>query len=41
MPATQARILWEVPEATIEWLLEPENPAVAVLTRRTPLGEPS
>lgn len=24
-----------IPPATIEWLLEPENPAVAVLTRRT------
>ena len=29
----------EVPPATIEWLTEPENPAVAVLTRRRFLGE--
>lgn len=29
-----------VPAETIEWLLEPSNPAVAVLTRRTLLGEP-
>lgn len=28
-----------VPSETIEWLLEPENPAVSVLTRRTLLGE--
>ncbi len=27
------------PRETIDWLLEPENPAVAVLTRRTLLGE--
>ena len=39
MPATQARILAEAPASTLEWLLEPENPAVAVLTRRTLLGE--
>ena len=39
MPATVARILTEVPAGTVEWLLEPENPAVAVLTRRTLLGE--
>jgi len=39
MPAA-AEILKTVPEATIEWLLEPENPPVAVLTRRTLLGEP-
>jgi hypothetical protein len=29
-----------VPAAALAWLLEPENPAVAVLTRRTLLGEP-
>ncbi len=40
MPATTARILSEVPAETLEWLLEPENPAVSVLTRRTLLGEP-
>lgn len=34
------RIVADVPAATIEWLLEPENPAIAVLTRRTLLGEP-
>jgi hypothetical protein len=28
-----------VPSATLDWLLEPENPAVAVLTRRTLLAE--
>ncbi len=34
-----ARIISQVPAETIEWLLEPENPAVAVLTRRVLLGE--
>jgi hypothetical protein len=29
-----------VPTATLDWLLEPENPTVAVLTRRTILGAP-
>jgi hypothetical protein len=29
-----------VPSSTLEWLLEPENPAVAVLTRRMLLHEP-
>jgi hypothetical protein len=29
-----------VPSSTLEWLLEPENPAVAVLTRRMLLREP-
>jgi hypothetical protein len=29
-----------VPTETIDWLLETDNPAVAVLTRRTVLGEP-
>ena len=33
-------ILTEVPAETIGWLLEADNPAVAVLTRRTLLGEP-
>lgn len=37
---TRAHILDQVPAATIEWLLEPANPAVAVLARRTLLGEP-
>ena len=41
MSAAPARILSDVPAATLEWLLEPDNPAVAVLTRRTLLGEPS
>jgi hypothetical protein len=36
---TAARIVEAVPAETIEWLLEPENPAVAVLTRRELLGE--
>lgn len=39
MPTTEARILTHVPAETIDWLLEPENPAVAVLARRTLLGE--
>ena len=39
MPGTRARILSDVPAETLDWLLEPENPAVAVLTRRTLLGE--
>jgi len=30
----------DIPAKTLDWLLEPENPAVAVLTRRTLLGEP-
>jgi hypothetical protein len=29
-----------VPSATLDWLLEPENPAVSVLTRRTILRQP-
>jgi len=39
MSTTHARTLAEVPAETLDWLLEPENPAVAVLTRRTLLGE--
>jgi len=39
MPVTKPAILAEVPAATIEWLLEPDNPAVSVLTRRTLLAE--
>lgn len=35
-----SRVVAEVPATTVEWLLEPENPAVAVLTRRTLLREP-
>jgi len=35
-----ARILESVPAETIAWLTEPDNPAVAALTRRTILGEP-
>jgi hypothetical protein len=34
-----ARTIERVPEATIEWLTEPNNPAVAALTRSTLLGE--
>ena len=37
---TEARLVSTVPPATLRWLLEPENPAVAVLTRRTLLAEP-
>jgi hypothetical protein len=40
MPVAAARILDRVPAETVSWLLEPENPAVAVLTRRTLLHEP-
>lgn len=39
MPATKPRIMSQVPAETLEWLLEPSNPAVAVLTRRELLGE--
>jgi hypothetical protein len=39
MQLTKARILSQVPAETIEWLLEPSNPAVAVVARRTLLGE--
>ena len=39
MPGSPARIISAVPAETVDWLLEPENPAVAVLTRRTLLGE--
>ena len=39
MPIDQPSIVADVPAKTIEWLLEPENPAVAVLTRRGLLGE--
>ena len=39
MPVTKASILSEIPAETVEWLLESDNPAVAVLTRRTLLGE--
>ena len=30
----------QIPAETLDWLLEPENPAVAVLTRRSLLGMP-
>jgi len=39
MSITPARILDRIPAETIEWLLEPENPAVAAITRRTLLKE--
>ncbi len=38
--AKRGAILDSVPESTVEWLLSGENPAVAVLTRRTLLGKP-
>jgi hypothetical protein len=41
MPHPRASRLDRVPRATLDWLLEPENPAVAVLTRRGLLGESS
>ena len=37
---TDAKVISTVPAVTLGWLLEPESPAVAVLTRRTLLGEP-
>lgn len=37
---SDARLVSTVPPATLGWLLGPENPAVAVLARRTLLGEP-
>ena len=39
MGTSAAGILDGVPAETLQWLLEPENPAVAVLTRRSLLGE--
>jgi len=39
MPRAKTSILAGVPSQTVDWLLETENPAVAVLTRRTLLGE--
>lgn len=40
MPSSS--IIQSVPQATLDWLTEPDNPAVAVLTRRTLLAkEPS
>jgi hypothetical protein len=39
MVATSSRIVAEVPDETLAWLLEPENPAVATLARRALLGE--
>ena len=33
-------VLTDVPRTTLDWLLAEDNPAVAVLTRRTLLGEP-
>jgi hypothetical protein len=39
MGARQAGVISGVPQETLDWLLEPENPAVAVLTRRRLLGE--
>ena len=39
MQTTRARILSRVPEATLEWLLGEDNPAISVLTRRTLLGQ--
>ena len=39
MPVSNSAHPVQVPAETLDWLLEPENPAVAVLTRRTLLGE--
>jgi len=40
MSNTPAQVASSIPDTTLDWLLEPDNPAVAVLTRRTLLGEP-
>ena len=40
MQTAPAGIMSEVPAETLDWLLEPDNPAIAVLTRRTLLGQP-
>jgi hypothetical protein len=40
VPIDQERVPAEIPAATVEWLLEPSNPAVAVLARRTLLEQP-
>jgi hypothetical protein len=40
MCAETGTVMADVPSATLDWLLEPENPAVAVLTRRTLLRQP-
>ena len=40
MTSIPASIISHVPAETVAWLLEPANPAVAVLTRRRLLGEP-
>lgn len=37
--ATASRVLAQVPEATFEWLVQDDNPAVAVITRQTLLHE--
>jgi hypothetical protein len=34
-----ADVLEHIPTSTLDWLLEPENPAIAVLTRRTLIGK--
>ncbi|PKQ15019.1 MAG: hypothetical protein CVT67_11535 [Actinobacteria bacterium HGW-Actinobacteria-7] len=39
MQGTKPRVLEEIPAETVEWLLQPDNPAVAVLTRRELLKE--
>jgi len=39
MTVTGMRFVTQVPAETIDWLLDSENPAVAVLTRRGLLGE--
>lgn len=39
MAVSTKPIASQVPAETLEWLLEPENPVVAVLTRRTLLGD--
>ena len=39
MSPTRAGVLDRVPDQTLAWLLDEENPAVATLTRRRLLGE--
>ena len=40
MPVSPVRTIELAPRPTLDWLSAPDNPAVAVLTRRTLLGEP-
>lgn len=39
MSAATSELASRVPDATLEWLLQPDNPAVAVITRRILVGQ--